>query len=389
MTNNKARKLKRKEGKQRNDADDKRKKEKELEKRQKENRPVKKVRMLKDGSVAFGHSFKFGRVGMITTGVILTCLGLFIAGLNGAYDDYLPDVKSDRGMYFSLTYEECELIDFNNDVCALDYKFCREYADGERICQYAETDPFVNMDPNEKRFTAEEQDFLPPTMFLSPGFFPEAYAEPRNHMTIGLFKSNSCITSTASGLDTCPKYEDLVNLFDNTNQAMSGKFVFSEEMNDIYRVSPDFKSHYNFYQYAGLPTILAVDPDAKWYGCCMDARIFIEPSNFVYYDSESLAVDTGVWDIELDDDGNPIWDEKRLTLQKNVYIDGCSFARVASNMTLITQTINYFWNQCEGRSPEIFDYTYIPSIPIDYDDHMWYKYSEWINQMTQTCKSKC
>lgn len=546
MTSSKNKKIKRKEQKRIINDEKKREKEKALEKKQNEKRQVKKVRMLKDGSVGFGNKFKFSRVGIYTTAGIFIMLGLFIAGLNGAYDDYLPDVKSDRSMFIPMSFEECEAIDFNDSYCALDYKFCRTYEDGSTICQYAENDPFVNVDPNESRFTEEEQDFLPPgsviTDFIFGWFPPDAHAEDRNHFTIGIYKSNSCKAQTTTGFGDCPTYEMLVQNFDNTNQAMSGKFIWSDYDNDIYRAAPDFKSHYNFYQYADIPTIIAVDPDTQWFNCCMDAQIFIEPSNFVFYDND-LAIDTTIWefddeqkkireeirqrelekepepvytysdedDKDLDNDGIPDdrddcirekedfngfedsdgcpddedgdgikgtadlcpreqedfngykdsdgciddldfdgivgnkcltpeyreeykrihqYDEDpntrnvpadcfididecplepethnrfededgcpdlaertgELVLQHNVYIEGCSFARVAANMTLITQTINYFWNNCEGEQPEIIEYRYVPSIPINYDDHIWYKYTEWINQKAQECLLKC
>jgi hypothetical protein len=549
MVKNKNRKLKRKEGLRKNNEDEKRQKEKEREKRQHAARPVKKVRMLADGSIGLGHNFKLGRNGLYVIVGIISGLIFFYGGMNGWYDQFAPD-DIQKDMFAPLSFEYCESIDFNDSMCALDYKFCRTYADGESICQYAETNPFVNVDPNEKKFTAEEQDFMPPKMFLDFRFFPDAHAELRNHITIGIWKSNSCKASTMAGSDTCPSYEDLAALFDNTNQAMSGKFVWDDEYNDVYRVTPDFQNHYNFYQYAGIPTLIAVDPDAKWYNCCMDAQIFIEPSNFVFYDNDDLAVDTTIWetdaeqrlikeklrtielvneepdyyytdedDEDLDNDGILDEDDKcdrekedyngfedsdgcpddrdddgikgdnddcpnekedyngyedadgciddkdfdgivgnkcktkewredyirehkddeiissnaintrlppedcfvdmdecptepenynrfedndgcpdlndsgitggTLVTNKNVYIEGCSFARVAANMTLITETINYFWNNCNGQSPEIVDYIYIPSIPINYDDHQWYKFTEWINQKMTECKVKC
>jgi len=611
MTKNRGRKERRRDGTNREKEDEKRAKAKKLQKRQENARPVKKVRMLADGSIGFGHKAKLGRTGLIVIICITAGLIFFMGGLNGWYDQFAPEGY--QGKFIPpMSFEECKDIDFNDDLCTLDYRFCREYADGEYLCQYAEEDPFVNVDPDEVKYTEEEQDFLAPTSidpwvglscmemldfsateehvalsvdehlefhtyymgicadmsndmdmtipgedqdFLPPildfifGWFPqEAHAEERNHFTIGIYKSNSCKAQTQAGDNgSCPTYGALAQMFDNTNQAMSGEFVWSDYDNDVYRVAPDFKDHHNFYQYAGLPTILAVDPDTKWFNCCMSAQIFIEPSGFTFFEHDELSVDTTIWendaeqraikeklklldelreaepeyfytdedDEDLDDDGildenddcirekedyngfedhdgcaddkdgdgikgenddcpfeledfngyedadgciddfdydeivgnkcktqewideykrEHIDDEIRrdgtstrnpdpdcfvdmdecpnqpenynrfedtdgcpdlaehageLVTHKNVYIDGCSFARVAANMTLITQTINYFWNNCEGTSPELSEYTYIPSIPINYDDHIWYKYSEWINQKALECRVKC
>lgn len=546
MTKNRGRKERRRDGTNKEKDEEKRRKEKALQKRQEASRPVKKVRILSDGSIGFGHKAKLGRVGLVVIIMISVGLVFFMGGINGWYDQFAPeDYKKD--MFTPLTFEYCESIDFNDDLCTLDYRWCRDYADGETLCQYAEENPFVNVDPNESKYTPEEQDFLPPGSVITDfifGWFPqEAHAEDRNHFTIGIYKSNSCKAQTTTGVGDCPTYELLAQNFDNTNQAMSGEFVWSDYDNDVYRTSPNFVQHYNFYQYANLPTILAVDPDSKWFNCCMDAQIFIEPSGFTYYDND-LAVDTTIWendaekrliqerlrtlelirdaeptyyyddedDEDLDNDGildenddcirekedfngfedhngcpddrdedtikgtndkcpnekedfngfedddgciddldydgivgnkcdtfEYIQDYERqhadeedidkrtvpencfidldecpnepethnrfedndgcpdlrsefggeLITHKNVYIEGCSFARVAANMTLVTQTINYFWNNCEGQSPELTEYTYIPNIPINYDDHVWYKFTEWINQKMTECKVKC
>lgn len=552
--------MKRREGLRKNNEDEKRRKDKEREKRQREARPVKKVRVLADGSIGLGHGFKIGRTGLIVMVSILVVLTLFMGGMAGWYDQFAPD---DQKAKFTapvklVSFEECEAIDFNSDLCNLEYKFTRTYADGATISQYAEEDPFVNVDPNENKYTPEEQDFLPPSDglnspnvildFIFGWFPPEAHADERNHFSIGIYKSKSCKALTSLGSDKCPSYGLLAEQFDNTNEEFSGYFKWSDADNDIYRVASNYTEQHNYYQYAGIPTILAVDPDARWFTCCMDVQIIVEPHDFVYYSQDELSVDVTIWDFDAeqrivkdrirelallneqinyirddeddddldndgitdendgcdnekedfngfedtdgcpddrdndgikgehdkcpsekedfngyedddgcmddvdsdgifgnrcltaewreeyirehiddevtsretntrnppadcfvdmdecpfapenfnrfeDDDGCPdLSDEAsqgRLVTHKNIYIDGCSFARVAANMTLITQTINYFWNSCEGKSPELTEYTYIPSTPINHEDHMWYKYSEWLVDKLKECRIRC
>jgi hypothetical protein len=64
-----------------------------------------------------------------------------------------------------FSFESCQENGFTADMCKFYYKFCREYADGTSICEFAEEDPWVNYDRDENRWTEEEQDFLPPTQY--------------------------------------------------------------------------------------------------------------------------------------------------------------------------------------------------------------------------------
>jgi hypothetical protein len=72
--------------------------------------------------------------------------------------DYVPPER--------YSFEECELIGFEDVYCMYDFKWTREYADGGVIVEYAEFDPFVDVDRDENKFTEEEQDFLPPTDYI-------------------------------------------------------------------------------------------------------------------------------------------------------------------------------------------------------------------------------
>lgn len=333
---------------------------------------------------------------------------------------------------------------------------------------------------------------------------------PRNHFVIGLSLSDSCKASIMVNNTKCASTKTLVDSFDNTIQEKSGKFIWSDYDNDVHRTAPQYKNHHNIYQNEGIDTILAVDPDAIWEKCCMDVKIIIEPSNFLY--SDIKTVDTGQWsgDMQILDkayykeqankalkeqqryeDGkivkpeivdtirptmnsatiiadnkvkvsfserilassvaisdfdlmsppgrkitsltisgsdiiltvapvftqgttsavvkliSPVYDlednaaivpvttlkttssSNAILWSNNIYIEGCSFARVASNMTLVTQVINYFWNHCEGEPPSIPTYIEIPPVPIDYNQHRWYNYTKWVDSEAMRCKTRC
>ena len=83
-----------------------------------------------------------------------------------------------------MSFAECEAINFNDAWCLMDYKHCREYADGGKICEYAEEDPFVDYDIDENRWTPEEQDFLPPTE--NPSVIAEGSSSAQGNLEIDL-----------------------------------------------------------------------------------------------------------------------------------------------------------------------------------------------------------
>jgi hypothetical protein len=74
MVKNKNRKMKRKEGLRKNNDEEKRKKDKDRQKRQETARPVKKIRILADGSIGFGHKAKLGRTGLIV--IVTVSIGM-------------------------------------------------------------------------------------------------------------------------------------------------------------------------------------------------------------------------------------------------------------------------------------------------------------------------
>lgn len=475
-------------------------------------RDVRKVRKLKDGGIAFGNKAKIGRTGLIVMPTFLAIILFVWAGAVGWFDDYLPEVENSA--FVSIPFEECEAMNFDDPLCVLDYKFCRTYADGTALCEFAPENPFVSVDVNENKYSPEEQDFLP------PGFTLFQYAEARSEdeptcystacekamgstnststsssssedegeivcyssackvamadrireqeaakekesittasgalvnpigfNTIGIMLSNSCQASISVGGD-CISYRDLVVLYDNTNESISGRFVEDERNGDVRRTSPVMQKHWHYYRNAGMPTIVAVDPDMTWYRDHMDVRIIIEPpTGFVYFDKEKdLNLDTTnpyyseyvvvVPETDEEDDSIPpedvcftsackkmiselnaianaeklkeereaeLEEEKQkaeeairkghLVTYKDVYIEGCAFARVSSNPYLVTEVINYFINNCDDSSDWSFDeqtvITPVPSIPVDPKDYSWYKYNAWLNQKMQECKTKC
>jgi len=391
---------------------------------------LKRFTRLKDGSIILSQNFKIGRTGMIVFAIIGVLAVVSYMGVNGMLDEYLPivlpavppavDMNDNKEIRITddINYEEGVGYTVNDKD-----GIKKKDSSGNTIIfnSHATATEFL------KRITVNLYDLLNGNFF-----FPEANAVERNHFTIGISQSTSCKTSIKKGIDKCVTNKILFDNFDNTITKQSGDFIWSDIDNDIYRKSPQVKDHQNIYQYLGIKTVIAVDPDSTWYRCCMDARIIIEPTNFVYFDlglGSKSKYNTGVWNTTTDQkivletkkktdtstDAKPVprkgcgfvvkvcpplvplekVDKKinttvnKLTHYKNVYIDGCSFARVASNMTLIKQVVEYFTNGCTGVSPVVVEYVYPVFTPIDHSQHKYYKYAEWLKIQKELCKKKC
>jgi|32_taG_2_1085360.scaffolds.fasta_scaffold00844_21 hypothetical protein len=130
-------------------------KEKKVEKKA---RPA-NYRRDSEGSIILFGAVKISKMSWIVLGII-GLVGIYLAvGFHYGEGDVVEPM---------ISFEECEAIDFNDSLCSLEYKFCRTYADGKTICQYAQEDPFVNVDEGMNFYAPEEQDFLPPTDFILP-----------------------------------------------------------------------------------------------------------------------------------------------------------------------------------------------------------------------------
>lgn len=212
---------------------------------------------------------------------------------------------------------------------------------------------------------------------------PEADAVLADHITIGIFKSNSCKIDRSLGGD-CMSYKEMLQ-FDNTNQAISGMFVNDTENNDIRRLQPRYENHWNFYQNSGMKYIFAVDPDSKWFNTRTNIQIFVEPSDFVFYERDALKVDTTNFGYSSNATNS-------LKLGHDAYVEGCSFARVKGDPILVTKVINYFINNCASEQWKPSDQDEViqmRSIPTDPNDHKWYAYNKWMNKAIIDCKTKC
>ena len=146
--------------------DERRRREKQ---KKKDNGKKATYRKDKDGNVIlFGNL----RMSKLSIGVLVAIVGIAVFFLIvstgvGEMDGYIEP---------EFSFESCQEDGFTADMCKFYYKHCRTYATGEQICEYAETNPFVDLPELGDKWTDEEQDFLPPTQFILP--FAYAGNEP-------------------------------------------------------------------------------------------------------------------------------------------------------------------------------------------------------------------
>ena len=146
--------------------DERRRKEKAKKKEQPRKANYRKDR---DGNIILWGNVKFSKLSIVVLGAIVGIAVFFyiVSTGVGEMEGYIEP---------EFSFESCKENGFTADMCKFYYKFCREYADGSQICEYAETNPYVALPELGDKWTEEEQDFLPPTEYLP--FFQ--YAEARS-----------------------------------------------------------------------------------------------------------------------------------------------------------------------------------------------------------------
>ena len=147
--------------------DERRRKEKQ---KKKDNGKKATYRKDKDGNVILFGNLRMSKLSIGVLGA-MGAIGIFFYLMSlgiGEMEGYIEP---------EFSFESCQEDGFTPDMCKFYYKFCHEYADGSTECTFAETNPFLNVDESEKRWTEDEQDFLPPTEYLPFVQYAEARGE--------------------------------------------------------------------------------------------------------------------------------------------------------------------------------------------------------------------
>ena len=154
----------------------------------------------------------------------------------------------------------------------------------------------------------------------------------------------------------CPMNRELVAMFDNTRQDVSGKFIEEEGKKDIYRERSKMQNHWNFYKAVPNWIVIAVDPDPK----------FEERSSVVYIHPRPLIIHDK-WQTSLGEN-------RTLTVYKDAKVfDSCLKASVGPDLDEINNVINQILRNCEDDSFGQTDLTVPGGI-----DKTWNNYMNWL-----------
>ena len=147
--------------------DERRRKEKEARK----NKPrATNYRTDKNGNVILFGNLRFSKLSIaVLLGIV--AIGVFFYVVSHGVGEMEGYIEPE----FSFT--ACEADNFEPSMCKFYYKFCKTFADGVDVCEFAIEDPFKDVDDSERKWTEEQQDFLPPTDFILYPFIQ--YAEAR------------------------------------------------------------------------------------------------------------------------------------------------------------------------------------------------------------------
>lgn len=164
---------------------------------------------------------------------------------------------------------------------------------------------------------------------------------------IVILLSETCQRMNENGISGCPHISNLTG-FDNSNQAISGKFV--KHGNDYTRTKPQLTNHYIWYKDYALP-VVCVDCYTDLGNTNNVLQIIIEPHDFVWIDKYN--------DVSLN--------TRTFTQFHGRYMAGCDSATLAYDWNLMTDTIYYMRHGCV---PSATDYdntsTYtLPSTAFD------------------------
>lgn len=175
-------------------------------------------------------------------------------------------------------------------------------------------------------------------------FIPQADA--RTNYDVGVVLSKTCITMIKNNLTTtCPTYEEIMTLFpDNTNQNISGKFVYKDGY--LQRANTLYLNHYKFYTYQ--PVTLWIDPPGDITGRI--ATITIEPSLPEYLIEESKTLKGNIQIVAHSRYVDPLCYRSTITATDWVYLTGDTIQLMLHNCDPAFTNFNHIKTRWLGES---------------------------------------
>jgi len=194
--------------------------------------------------------------------------------------------------------------------------------------------------------------------------------EPK--MYIGITISQTCESMIQTNTTSeCPTYRELIDVFDNTNELVSGSFI--EKDNDLRRDDNQMKNHWQFYPQNGYQTVVMVDPD-------------------VLYKRQAVMIEVQSSDFRVAN----VWADQS---KQSSYVNGtiisyngfsvdrdCTQINSAPNMERITNVIGFAISGCTEQFDIQPNVMKLNSTEFDKTDSQYYKYQEWLSQVIEDLK---
>ena len=197
----------------------------------------------------------------------------------------------------------------------------------------------------------------------------DMFKAQRNDQFIAIRLSGTCEMLIKNGYPhKCPTYQELVPMFDNTDERISGAFYFDEEKNDLNRERSQLQNYERYYEQVPSWLVITVDPDARM----MQKAALIEIApNRVHW---VCGVNDAACDIPAD------FGQNERYIQYDIHIDKyCTHALVSPDINVIGDAVNQFLDACQQPNDE---WRKIITLPI-YGDVRIYNHG-WINDILRS-----
>ncbi len=173
----------------------------------------------------------------------------------------------------------------------------------------------------------------------------------------------------------CPTYRQLVEMFDNTLEPISGEFV--DYGYDIRRDESGYDNYWRYYYNLPNWKVFTVDPDVDMLHRAM--VIEVQASGFRYATDEASHM------LNLAHSHNGTMSERGYVYYENLSIDKkCRHANVAPDIDLIGKVLMHFMNECKDQLEyQSENRVILPYMSFDKMESQYYQYVTWLNNAIQ------
>ena len=194
--------------------------------------------------------------------------------------------------------------------------------------------------------------------------------EPKMYISIAL--SQACENMIKQNVSSnCPAYATLIDLFDNTNEMVSGKFI--EKDNDLRRDDNQMTKHWEFYPQNGFETVVMVDPDVLY----MRQAVNIEVQ------SNDFRV-ANIWGGQSKQSS---FVNGTITSYNGLSVDkDCTRINTSPDLQRITNVIGFAISGCTEQFDIQPNVMKLNATEFDKTDSQYYKYQEWLSQVIEDLK---